>query len=132
MVVGIGRNEPALKSLKEAGDLFDFVVADIVKEGECARVVSTAAKLLDGITAVVNGAGGLRGGAVGDVGIENYHYNMKLNTQAPFEIMTHAIPFLKEQKDNHPSIINVSSVNGKQVRYDMSCHIREVFFSLLC
>ena len=119
-VVGIGRNEKSLSSLKDEGNVFNYVVADITKDGECQRIVETTVKLFNGeLTTVVNGAGGLQGGSMGDINIENYHYNMKLNTQAPFEIMTHAIPYLKQQheKDKNmcPSIINVSSVNGKQV-----------------
>lgn len=115
-VVGIGRNEEALAALKMEGSIVDFVVADITKEGECARIVSRSAELLGGLSTVINGAGGLRGGAVGDatVNMDNYNYNMKLNTQAPFEIITHAVPYLREQKDMYPSIVTVSSVNGKQ------------------
>jgi NAD(P)-dependent dehydrogenase (short-subunit alcohol dehydrogenase family) len=115
-VVGIGRNEEALAALKTEGSIVDFVVADITKEGECGRVVSLSAEILGGLSTVINGAGGLRGGAVGDasVTLDNYNYNMKLNTQAPFEIILHAVPFLREQKDIFPSIVTVSSVNGKQ------------------
>ena len=52
---------------------------------------------------------------MGCVDLENYQYNMMTNTQAPFEIMVHAIPHLKQQShDASPSIVNVSSVNGKQ------------------
>jgi hypothetical protein len=47
--------------------------------------VTKAAEILDGLTTVVNAAGGLRGGAVGD--LHHYQYNIKLNTQAPFEII---------------------------------------------
>jgi NAD(P)-dependent dehydrogenase (short-subunit alcohol dehydrogenase family) len=109
-VVGTGRNEEELTALKNEGGIYDFVVADITKEGECERVVSGAVSILGGLTTIVNAAGGLRVGAVGAI----YYYNMKLNTQAPFEIMAHAIPHLKEQKDKSPSIVTVSSVNGKQ------------------
>mmetsp|Transcript_34052 Transcript_34052/g.48380 ORF Transcript_34052/g.48380 Transcript_34052/m.48380 type:complete len:167 (+) Transcript_34052:364-864(+) len=51
---------------------------------------------------------------MGAVTMDNYHYNMITNTQAPFEIMMHAIPYLKLQKDLSPSVVTVSSVNGKQ------------------
>lgn len=114
-VVGVGRNEQALAALKADGGIVDFVVADITKEGECRRVVETAVKLLGNcLTTVVNAAGVLQGGAMGDVYLENYRFNMVCNTQAPFEIMVHSIPYLKEEKDKFPSVVNVSSVNGKQ------------------
>ena len=92
----------------------DYIVADITHENDCQRVVDTAAQLLGGLTTVINAAGVLQGGAVGSIGLENYHFNMKCNTQAPFEIMIHAIPHLKQQTSQFPSIINISSVNGKQ------------------
>lgn len=113
-VVGTARNAEALIALKEDGDIVDFVVADVTKEGECERVVEAAVGILKGLTTVVNAAGVLQGGAMGAVGLENFHHNMITNTQAPFEIMTHSIPHLKEQKEVYPSIVNISSVNGKQ------------------
>lgn len=117
-VIGTGRNETALQILKDEGGIHDYVVADITKPGECQRIVETAALLMNNsLTSVVNAAGVLQGGAMGteQVNISNYNYNMICNTQAPFEIMYYAIPYLKKtQKDNYPSIINVSSVNGKQ------------------
>jgi len=114
-VIGVGRNQEALKTLKNQGSIVDCVVADITEGGECKRVVDEATKLLGGkLTTVVNAAGVLQGGAMGSVDLDNYKYNMGCNTQAPFEIMCHAIPYLREQKDLSPSIVNVSSVNGKQ------------------
>jgi NAD(P)-dependent dehydrogenase (short-subunit alcohol dehydrogenase family) len=113
-VVGIGRNEAALSSLKSEAAIVAFLVADLTKPGECERIVNEALSILNGLTTVVNAAGVLKGGAMGKIDLANYHYNMICNTQAPFEIMAHAIPFLKENKKLYPSIINVSSVNGKQ------------------
>lgn len=111
-VVGTGRNETALQALKEEGGIVDYIVADVGQDGECKRIVEEAAKILDGLAAVVNNAGVLQGGAMGSVDLANYHHNMRINTQAPFEIMVHAIPHLR--KESGPSIVNVSSVNGKQ------------------
>lgn len=114
-VVGIGRNEEALKALKESGDTFDYIVADITEDGECQRIVESAARILGGrLTTVVNAAGVLKGGAVGSIDLDNYKFNMTCNTQAPYEIMCHSIPYLRKEKDSSPSIVNVSSVNGKQ------------------
>jgi NAD(P)-dependent dehydrogenase (short-subunit alcohol dehydrogenase family) len=104
----------ALRILKESGEIVDFVVADVTQAGECQRLVDSAVAILNGLTTVVNAAGVLQGGAMGDVGMANYHHNMITNTQAPFEIMMHSIPYLKEQQELSPSVVNVSSVNGKQ------------------
>lgn len=46
--------------------------------------------------------------------LDNFKYNFGANVQAVFEIMQHAVPFLKLSSDSNPSIINISSVNGKQ------------------
>lgn len=113
-VVGIGRTEAALQQLKENGAIIDYVVADVTKAGECERLVKAAADKLGGLTSVVNTAGVLVGGAIGSVDLNNYQANMICNTQAPFEIMTHAIPYLKKHKDVSAAIVNISSVNGKQ------------------
>lgn len=113
-VVGTGRNKAELSSLKNEGAIVDFLVADLTKPGECERIVTEASRALDGLTTVVNAAGVLKGGAMGTIDLANYKVNMACNTQAPFEIMIHAIPFLKDSKEFFPSIVNVSSVNGKQ------------------
>lgn len=117
-VVGVGRNETALRQLCEQGVLVDYIVADITVAGECQRIVEQAAEKLGGrLTTVINAAGILRGGAIGDddtTDLANYEANMKCNTQAPFEIIIHAVPYLRKEMESFPSIINISSVNGKQ------------------
>lgn len=121
-VIGTGRDVTSLQSLKNEGWVKDFIVADLIKPGECERVVQQAVQLLGGtLTTVVNAAGGLRGGAVGDAAcnLDNYEYNMKVNCQAPFEILNASIPYLKQYKESNttianPSVVTVSSVNGKQ------------------
>lgn len=112
-VVGAGRAESSLQAMKEAGSILDYVVVDITQEGACSRLVEQAvAKLGGSLTTVINGAGGLRGGPVGTADLDNYHYNMRLNCQAPYEIILAAVPHLK--KNPTSSIVTVSSVNGKQ------------------
>ena len=66
---------------------------------------------------MINCAGVLQGGAFGTNGasLENFDYNFKANTRAPFEMMTLATPHLVASgKDTGPSIVAVSSVNGLQ------------------
>jgi NAD(P)-dependent dehydrogenase (short-subunit alcohol dehydrogenase family) len=101
--------------MEEEGGVAGYVVADVSAEGECRRVVEEAVEMLGGeITTVVNAAGVLRGGAVGAADLENYRHNMTVNCQVPFEIVAHSVPHLRKQKAHHPSIVNVSSVNGKR------------------
>lgn len=113
-VIGTARNESALAALKQEGVLVDYIAADITKDGACKDVIEKAGAAMNGITTLINAAGVLQGGAMGSIDLSNYHHNMVCNKQAPFEMMMNAIPLLKLQKDNFPSIINVSSVNGKQ------------------
>lgn len=119
MVVGSGRNEVALRRLKTEGHVTDYIVADVTEAGACASVVESAVRLLGGrLSVLVNGAGALTGGAVGDpdVGLENYERNMSVNARAPFELMVRAIPHLRRAAADggDASVVNVSSVNGKR------------------
>ena len=113
-VVGTGRNRDALEGLFSRRVIDGFIVADLTQPGECERVVQGAVEMFfdKRLTAVVNAAGVLQGGAVGSVDLSNYQYNMHINTQVPFEIMTHAVPYLRKSQSS--SIINISSVNAKQ------------------
>ncbi len=128
-VIGTGRNREALLKLKDDGNIEDFIVADLVcpvslveNVSTCKHAVETAANMLGGLTVVVNAAGVIRAGAMGDVTVDNYNFHMNTNTRAAFEIMTHAIPYLKEaaaaaksgERPCAPSIVNISSVDGKQ------------------
>ncbi|KAL7557236.1 hypothetical protein ACA910_001902 [Epithemia clementina (nom. ined.)] len=123
-VVGSGRNQAALAALKQEGWILDFVVADVSQEGECTRLVQTAAAQLlsssmgsnggdddddddnnnASLDAVVIAHGALHLGAMGDdnqgtTNLENYKANMTVNAQAPFEIIQAAVPFLKKKKN---------------------------------
>ena len=69
---------------------------------------------MGGLTTVVNSAGVLQGGGMDTATLDNFKYNFGTNVQATFEIMQHAIPHLKLSTDMSPSIVNISSVNGKQ------------------
>lgn len=109
-----GRNEKVLQKLAEDLDCA-FVVGDITEEGVCERIVNTAVEKLGGLTTLINCAGVLRGGAFGKIDLENFMYNLKANTIAPFEMMEHATSHLKKSgRVKGPCIVNVSSVNGKQ------------------
>ena len=114
-VYGVGRNKESLEQLVADNVLAGFTCADLTVAGECSRVVSTAVDFMQGVTTVVNSAGVLQGGGMDVATLDNFQYNFAANVQAPFEIMQHAIPHLKENGlDGCASIINISSVNAKQ------------------
>jgi NAD(P)-dependent dehydrogenase (short-subunit alcohol dehydrogenase family) len=115
IVFGTGRNEDALKALLEQQTLCGYAVADLTVENECQRVVDNANQTMNGLTTVVNSAGVLQGGGMDVATLENFKFNFVGNVQAIFEIMQHSIPYLKQTSSTYPSsIINISSVNGKQ------------------
>ena len=65
----------------------------------------------------MNNAGVLQGGAIGTAAgsMENFDYNFNANTRAPYEMMTFAVPHLQAAGSGAgPSIVQISSVNGKQ------------------
>lgn len=99
--------------MKEKGHITDYVVSDLTSKNQCEKVVKESIHLLDGkLTSLINCAGVLKGGSMDNVDVSNYHENMDINTRVPFEMMTHSIPYLKENESS--TIVNVSSVNGKQ------------------
>lgn len=111
-----GRNQETLENLSAELDM-PHIVGDLTEEGACERIVNEAASQLGGLTTLVNCAGVLKGGAFGsaNVDLDNFLFNFRANTQAVFECMHHAVPHLRSvDKGLNPSIINVSSVNGKQ------------------
>lgn len=114
VVYGVGRNEDSLRGLVAENVLSGYVIADITADNECERVVKSANEAMGGLSTVVNCAGVLQGGGMDVATLDNFKYNFGANVQAVFEMMQHAIPFLKLSKDLSPSIINISSVNGKQ------------------
>lgn len=124
-VYGTGRNAASLDELGSGGHIEGYVIADLsdTTSGVCKALVDICAEKLEGLTAVVNAAGVLRGGAAGDATADNYDVNMTTNARAPFEMMTHSVPHLKKAaaaaggdagSGCAPSIVNISSVNGKQ------------------
>lgn len=115
IVYGVGRNQQSLEEMLSENILAGFICADLTAENECSRVVASAVECMSGLTTVVNSAGVLQGGGMDVATLDNFKFNFGANVQTAFEIMQHAIPHLKAcGKEASPSIINISSVNGKQ------------------
>lgn len=114
-IFGTGRNEDSLKELVDNKTLCGYTIADLTIDNECQRVVTIANDIMGGITTVINSAGVLQGGGMDVATLDNFKYNFRGNVQTVFEIIEHSIPFLKQSSSEFPSsIINISSVNGKQ------------------
>lgn len=110
-----GRNKDVLEAL--AADIKGFCqVGDLTEAGACERIVSGAVEQMGSLTTLVNCAGVLKGGAMGSAAcdLKNFMFNFEANTKAVFEMMQHSIPHLRASgKAANPSIVNVSSINGK-------------------
>ena len=103
IVIGTGRNKESLLKRKEEKHILDYIVSDLTatEKNNCQEVVDEAVRLLGGhLTSLINGAGILIGGAMGDsdVDTENYNLNMRTNVQAPFELTVHCIPYMRRSK----------------------------------
>ena len=106
-VIGVGRNESSLKELASSGGIADYIVADLVETGASERVIQQAVSKLNGeLTTLVNNAGVLKGGAVGEADLSNYEFNMKLNTQVPFGTYILVV----EQRTNESMIFAVCQI----------------------
>jgi len=111
-----GRNVSVLEKLAKEIEC-SYVAGDLTENGECERIVKTAAENLGGLTTLINCAGVLQGGQFGTekCDLDNFMFNFNANTKTIFESMFHAVPYLKKAgRDLGPSIINISSVNGQQ------------------
>jgi NAD(P)-dependent dehydrogenase (short-subunit alcohol dehydrogenase family) len=119
-VVATGRNQQSLDKLvadiNASGGQALAVVADITNDAQIANVVTQAINAFGQVNILVNNAGVLKGGAVGDDqnggAMATWDFNMNVNARAPFSFINQTVPHLKEQA--HSAIVNVSSVNGMQ------------------
>ena len=116
-VAATGRNEDALNSLvteiENEGGHAIAIPADITDDASVKDCVGRTVSHFGQLNILVNNAGVLAGGAVGDATMENWDFNMNVNARAPFCFLTNAVPYLKEAgKDS--AVVNVSSVNGLQ------------------
>jgi len=120
-VFATGRNKQALEQLRD--EVFSspqkhwlgIKTGDLTEKGIPQDIVKAAFEELEGLTTVVNCAGVVKPAAFGteQCNLENYFHNFQGNTQSVFEMMVASIPYLKNQAQKNPSIINVSSINGQ-------------------
>lgn len=121
-----GRQESALKELmdkikQELGTDAPKVgcfPGDVTQDSDVERIVQESVSSLSDngkLDILVNCAGVLKGGAVGDASMENWDFNFNVNARGVFCFMTKAIPYMiKAKGEPTSSIVNVSSVNGLQ------------------
>ena len=116
-VVATGRNKTSLDVLvaeieREGGCAY-ALAADITDDAQVAACVEGTVKQFGGLNILVNNAGVLQGGAVGEADMANFDFNMNVNARAPFCFLMNAVPHLKKAVGDS-AVVNVSSVNGLQ------------------
>ncbi|XP_042228409.1 2-(R)-hydroxypropyl-CoM dehydrogenase-like [Homarus americanus] len=124
-----GRNVAALEEVAklclQAGAPEDKVLqieADLSKDEDCERVVSSAVSHFGRLDILVNSAGILAAGGIETISMETYDSQMNINTRSVFLLMKLALPHILQTKGN---IVNISSVTGLRafpgvIAYNMS------------
>jgi len=87
----------------------EIIPADLTKEEDRRRVVSTAVRRFGGIDVLVNAAGIIGNGTIENTGLEFWDRMMDVNLRSLFRLTQLALPSIIERKGN---IVNVSSVTG--------------------
>jgi meso-butanediol dehydrogenase/(S,S)-butanediol dehydrogenase/diacetyl reductase len=92
---------------REAG--FEDIAADLSDPAAPEAIIQTIANTADRLDVLVNNAGIMREGNAGEMPLEDWHLQIHINLTAPFLLIRHALPLLRESKG---TIVNVGSVEG--------------------
>lgn len=111
-VAAVARDLARLEELVcEANGKIVAVPADLATPEGPAEAVDGASTLLGGLDALVNAAGVIDSGAIGDVDVERFDAVMHLNVSAVYAITRAAMPALRAST-RPATIVNISSVAG--------------------
>jgi NAD(P)-dependent dehydrogenase (short-subunit alcohol dehydrogenase family) len=83
---------------------------DVTLEESIEGLVAEAAAAMGGIDTLVNNAGAMRFGQLGEAPLSDWDLMMKTNAWGPWRLMAHVVPHM--QKRGGGSIINISSIAG--------------------
>lgn len=112
-VVGVGRNESELASLRDEGressGSIRIHLGDITETSQVDRLVSDTIDEHGRIDVLVNAAGIIKTGSVETTTLDDWDKMMDVNIRSVFYIMHKCVPHLAASKGN---VVNVSSVTG--------------------
>lgn len=112
-VIAVGRNEKELSNLREEakkdGGQIKLHLADIRETTQVERVVNDTFENFGQIDVLVNAAGIILNGSVGDTTLDDWDKMMNINLRSVFYLMNRCVPHLEKTGGN---IVNVSSVAG--------------------
>jgi NAD(P)-dependent dehydrogenase (short-subunit alcohol dehydrogenase family) len=112
-VVAVGRNETELGTLRDevrdgSGEIRGQL-ADITEFSQVDRVVTETIDHFGKLDILVNAAGIIKNGNIGDTTLDDWDKMLNINLRSVFYTMQKCVPYLEQTKGN---IVNVSSVTG--------------------
>lgn len=112
-VLAVGRNEKALKTLREETQVnsgkIKFALADINETSNIDRLISDSAEAFGRIDVLINAAGIIASGSIENTTPEDWDKMFNINLRSVFYLMQKCIPHLEKTRG---CIVNVSSVTG--------------------
>lgn len=118
-VLILGRTEATLKVTAATNENIRYMVADIEKDEDLARVVDTLNTQFGKLDVLVNNAGWAPVTPFSEVKMEEYDKVFSINVRALVNMTLHVLPMLKQSKG---SIINMSSAICKNHLQNMSMY----------
>lgn len=112
-VVGLGRNESDLNSLRDEAREYNgnirIHLGDITETSQVDRLVSETVDNFGRIDVLVNAAGIIKSGNIENTSLDEWDKMMSVNVRSMFYLIQRCVPHLAATKGN---IVNVSSVTG--------------------
>jgi 3-oxoacyl-[acyl-carrier protein] reductase len=100
------------KISRQTGYKVSSFSADITQPGSPEKLVSDAAKVMNGIDILITNSGGPPSGLFENLVDQDWQYALELNFLAHMRLIRAALPFLKESTD--PSVLTITSMSVKQ------------------
>jgi NAD(P)-dependent dehydrogenase (short-subunit alcohol dehydrogenase family) len=104
------RGRQAASDVRSKGLLCDCFTADVSKEEEVIRVMSSVGEALGGIDHLVNNAGIILVKPVEEQTVEEWDRVMSVNVRSIFLTAKHALPWLR--RASAPTIVNIGSISS--------------------
>ncbi|MDY6779957.1 MAG: SDR family oxidoreductase, partial [Halobacteria archaeon] len=98
---------------------------DVTVDEDCVDAVETVVEEEGGIGCLVNNAGYGEMGTVEDLGVENFHAQLDVNTYGPYRLMRASFPHMRNQGDG--TVINMSSVGGQLAQPGLAAYCASKF-----
>ncbi|MDH3620362.1 MAG: SDR family oxidoreductase [Gammaproteobacteria bacterium] len=105
-VMAAGRNEGRLEEVADVSERIVTWAGDLATSEDCAELIEETIDEFGEIDCLVNNAGVLIRGNVGDVSDDDWRHTMTVNLDVPFFLSRAALPYLLRSEG---SIVNIAS-----------------------